>query len=368
MDISTEIAPPCPALNLGALCATLEPAPPQPGKIALCRIENNMKLSMAISSFIADVCAGKTNETPDAYRKKLRKLLCFLGDCEVEQITALDLDRFRAGLLAQVGKRNGAARSNAPLSVWYVRGVLQTCRQLFRWLHLRGTITCSPAHLVKLPKEPPKTPKPIDPATFDAILKAAAITGEEWERARNVAFLCLLRDSGGRLGGLLSARADNLRLEDCVLVTIEKGGQLHTLFFNPPAQAALRQWIVYRDQVHPRGDNLFIGVKGKSRGKALTRSAINNMLRKLAKAAGVEGERHNPHSFRHAFARDSIFGGADLSEVSQMMGHSTIKVTADYYARYLPVELKRRHSETSPGRQIELPDIHEGEGLPRAPE
>jgi len=318
-----------------------------------------MKLSAAITRFVADVCAGKTNETPETYRKKLHKLLDGLGDREVGRIRAGDLERFRASLLSQAGKRNGAARSEAPLSPWYIRGVLKTVRHLFRWLYDRRLVPRNPAAALKLPKEPPKNPKPIEPDTFDKLLQAASTLGEEWEHARNVAFLCLLRDSGGRLGGLLKAQIADLDLPAGVLVTMEKSGQLRTLLFNDPTRDALRAWLERRNLIHPRGEFLFIGGMGKSKGRGLTPSAVYNVLRRLAKMAGVEGQRYNPHSFRHAFARDSIMAGADLSEVSQLMGHSSIVVTADYYARYLPVELRKVHQRTSPGRQIKLPGMED---------
>jgi site-specific recombinase XerD len=307
-----------------------------------------MKLSTAIQRYTQSV----EGETRAAYAKKLNVLLGALGDIDVRNITLADLERFKCDLLA---RRVKAHMVEQPLSPWYIRGVLRTARQLFRWLYDRQLIRRNPAAQFKLPKEPPKNPKPIEADTFDKLLRAASITGDDWERARNVAFLCLMRDSGGRLGGLLKAQISDLNLEAGVLVTTEKSGQLRTLLFNGATRDALRAWLEHRNKIHPRGEFLFIGGWGKSLGKGLTPSAVYNMLKRLAKVAGVEGQRFNPHSFRHAFARDSIMAGADLSEVSQLMGHSSIVVTADYYARYLPAELRKVHQRTSPGRQIKLP-------------
>lgn len=305
-----------------------------------------MKLSMAIQRFIANA----DGETRTAYERKLSVMLRYLGDCDIASITPQYLERFKADLLSRQQKRHGKSVVIGKLSPFYIRGVLKTVRHFFHWLYDRQLIKRNPAAQLKLPREPAKTPKAIEPATFDALLHAASITGQPWERARNVAFLCLLRDSGGRLGGLLCAEVGDLSLDAGLLITREKAGQLRTLLFNEPTRCALGMWLDHRAKI-ARDDALFVG----RRGKALSRSAIYNILRKLAHAAGIEGERYNPHSFRHAFARDSIFAGADLSEVSQLMGHSSISVTADYYARYLPAELRRIHQRTSPGREIKLP-------------
>ena len=71
------------------------------------------------------------------------------------------------------------------------------------------------------------------------------------------------------------------------------------------------------------------------------------MLKRRAKQAGVKGHV-NPHSFRHAFARDYILSGGDLATLSQLMGHSSILVTKKYYARFNVKELQEKHARHSP--------------------
>jgi hypothetical protein len=89
---------------------------------------------------------------------------------------------------------------------------------------------------------------------------------------------------------------------------------------------------------------LFIG----QGGQGLSRSGAEKIWNRLAEAAGVENQRHNFHSFRHAFARDSIRAGADLSHVSQLMGHSSTAITSDYYLQYTHDELQEVHARVSP--------------------
>jgi site-specific recombinase XerD len=306
-----------------------------------------MLLSSAIDLFISSVCAGKQNETPTAYRVKLNRLLAFLGDLHIETIGAGDLERFRQALLTQSVKKRGALNVKAPLSVWYVRGVLRVVKHFFRWCADQGHLPGDIGGRLKIPKRPQVLPKAIDPAVFNKLLDAAAVGGDMWARARDVAFLCLLRDSGGRLSGLLKASIDDVDLYTCTLTVTEKG-KARVLFFHPVTRAALERWIEVRSSLPVRSVALFIG----RRGDGLSRSGVYGMLRRLAERAGVEGARVNPHSFRHAFARDSLRAGADLSEVSQLMGHSTIAVTGDYYARWLPSELQEVHKLTSPGASM----------------
>ena len=59
----------------------------------------------------------------------------------------------------------------------------------------------------------------------------------------------------------------------------------------------------------------------------------------------VDGER--------LFARDALKSRkADLSQVSRLMWHSSVRVTADYYARWDNAELKEVHRKASPGRRL----------------
>lgn len=304
-----------------------------------------MLLSAALDSFIASVCAGKANETPAAYRKKLKRLLVFLGNVPIESIQPADVERFRVSLLTQRVKRRGSVEVVEPLSVWYVRGVLRMVKYFFRWCAGSDLLPADVAVRVKLPKAVQVQPKAIDPATFDKLLDAAAISGDAWARSRNVAFLYLLRDTGARVSGLLTARVSDLDLQQSTLQVTEKGGKMRPVFFNETTRGALRRWLEVRSSLRVGSDALFIS----RYGGAFKYSGARWLLCRLAKAAGVEGERFNAHSFRHAFARDSLRAGADLSEVSQMMGHSSIVVTADSYARWLPNELQDVHRRTSPG-------------------
>ncbi len=63
---------------------------------------------------------------------------------------------------------------------------------------------------------------------------------------------------------------------------------------------------------------------------------------RLARDAGLPPVRL--HDLRHGAATLALAGGADLKTVSEMLGHSTITITADTYASVLP-EVARRSAE-----------------------
>jgi len=51
----------------------------------------------------------------------------------------------------------------------------------------------------------------------------------------------------------------------------------------------------------------------------------------------VEGLPHlTVHGLRHVFATLALSAGVDLKTTSEMLGHSTITITADVYSHVLP--------------------------------
>jgi site-specific recombinase XerD len=66
----------------------------------------------------------------------------------------------------------------------------------------------------------------------------------------------------------------------------------------------------------------------------------------LALAAGVENH-HNPHSWRHAFGRDTTLAGLPTATLQGLMGHSSIVVT-EIYARFKTNDLQAAHARFTP--------------------
>jgi integrase/recombinase XerD len=51
--------------------------------------------------------------------------------------------------------------------------------------------------------------------------------------------------------------------------------------------------------------------------------------------------------WRHAFARWYLLNGGDLSALSDLMGHSSVEVTRQFYAVFNREELRRKHDRHS---------------------
>jgi integrase len=79
-------------------------------------------------------------------------------------------------------------------------------------------------------------------------------------------------------------------------------------------------------------------------GSALHPEFVTRRFERLAREAGLPPIRL--HDLRHGAATLALAGGADLKTVSEMLGHSTITITADTYASVLP-EVAHRAAEAA---------------------
>lgn len=315
-----------------------------------------MLLQQLVFQFLAEVTPGNTNETRQAYHTKLSQLMRFVGsDIEAGTITRDTIEAFKLDLTSRTEKKRGHVMVQGKLSPFTIRTTMVTVRFLFSWACERGYIPNNPMQGVRIPKEPPAQPKPVQANVAVSMIESAAVTGKNWERARNVALLYFFRDTGCRVGGVHSANLRDLDLEAGRIPVIEKGNKERYVFLSPATVFALQIWIEQRSTMDIFCTNLFVS----KFGTPLTRSGIYHVFAHLAEVAKIES-RFNPHAFRHAFARDAIEAGLDLSRLSQIMGHASIDVTNRYYSRFNVEELRRAHNFFSPAsNMIQIPAVME---------
>jgi site-specific recombinase XerD len=120
------------------------------------------------------------------------------------------------------------------LSPYTIRTTLVTVRQLFKWALEKNHLPANPACNLHIPPVPAPDPKAVNDTCVEQLLKAAATTGPMVERIRNLALIYALRDTGGRVAGLSTARLEYLDLQHGRLEVLEKGDKRRVLYLNPP--------------------------------------------------------------------------------------------------------------------------------------
>lgn len=101
---------------------------------------------------------------------------------------------------------------------------------------------------------------------------------------------------------------------------------MRAVFTTKQARDALTRYLQIRANDNPF---LFTSLSGNSLGKVLSTNAIEEIVKKYSKLAGIS-KRVTPHTLRHSFATSLIQKGADIRAVQTLLGHSSITTTQIY--------------------------------------
>jgi site-specific recombinase XerD len=256
----------------------------------------------------------------------------------------------------------------------YSHGALAVCK----FLADRGALPCELAllrmHLRDaLPRAPAgRAPDVPDLRRLVGFFDAELPAGEPGSRAarerlnslRNAALLHLLFSTGARISELLALDANDLRDDDGRIAprvyVVGKGERRRAVFIRPHAQRALERYILARRAAFPGAQALFISHGPRGAGGRLGRVAawaiVTGAAQALADRLDAEGRRREarmlreatPHTFRHFVATWLLNEGAQLSEVSALLGHANTRITEQYYARHTDDRLQELHDQFAP--------------------
>ena len=294
----------------------------------------------AIEAFLEMAAAerGLARNTLDAYR---RDLACFAAHLAPSGVA-----------LAEAGTGSirdfVAAQRRAGVSARTAGRRLSCLRQFYRFLLTDGRREDDPTGPVESPALPRTLPGVLSEDEVGKLLAAAwpepgrpgVSLRREADGLRLRAMVELLYGGGLRVSELVSLPLHAVSAETHTLLVRGKGGKERLVPLGAPARRALDAYLAVRER-HLAGDApsrwLF---PSRAASGHLTRHRLAQMLKALARAAGIEPGRVSPHALRHAFASHLLAGGADLRAVQKMLGHADI-ATTEIYTHVLDERLRR---------------------------
>lgn len=255
----------------------------------------------------------------DAYMRDVSKFRDYtiIENLSISPVDA-QLDDFRQ-FLKWIGDLGLSARSQARL----VSGL----KAFYKYLIIENLVKQDPTELLEAPKIGLKLPEVLSIQEIDSMLDEIDLAKPQGHR--NKAMLEVLYSCGLRVSELVNLRKSYLMPDDGFVRVIGKGDKERLV---PIGQRALKEIDLYvsgtrihMDIQKGEEDILFLN----RRGRRLSRVMVFNVIKDLAKRAGVQ-KNISPHTFRHSFATHLIEGGADLRAVQDMLGHESITTTEIY--------------------------------------
>ncbi len=268
-----------------------------------------------------------------AYGRDVKRFLVWLEDRRLAELEIADLSDFVAWL---------TRFKLAPASM--ARNIVAV-KMFFRYLQLEGVVVDNKAELLGSQKLWQRVPEVVGPKQIDTFLTAPKKLEAFYLRDR--ALLEMLYATGCRASEISGLRVRDVYLKEKYCKCHGKGDKQRLVPLGKAAVDATQQYLDQQRSVlsairPAETDWLFLS-RG---GRRLRREAIWELVKKYAAIAGISANV-SPHTMRHSFATHLLAGGADLRQVQEMLGHSSI-ATTQIYTHVDQSRLKKIHQQFHP--------------------
>lgn len=202
---------------------------------------------------------------------------------------------------------------------------LSGIKNFLTWLDRQGIMHNAAISTVRSPKLPHKLPKPLQEKQAMRLLdEADLLIKNDWIGQRDRALFTLLYGCGLRIDEALSLNIKDMPRDRFIRV-IGKGNKERQV---PVIEMVTQTLDAYLEQCpFPQQPNraLFMGL----RGGRLNQGVAQKAMRDLRGTLGLP-ENATPHALRHSFATHLLQNGANLREIQELLGHSSLSTTQRY--------------------------------------
>jgi integrase/recombinase XerC len=259
------------------------------------------------------------------------------GRCVGAYLTFLQRHRGEAPSVAEMGEITAAElraylasrrKGEEALSARSLGQALSAIRMYHRWLDRRLGVANAQVGLVRGPRQPASTPRPIDEDQAKGMLVEAEADPDraEWAVARDRAVLTLLYGCGLRISEALSLTRAEAPLGDSLRI-VGKGSKTRIVPVLPAVRSAVDAYVAELPFALAPDEPLFRA----ARGGPLSPRHVQATVQRLRGRLGLP-KSATPHALRHSFATHLLGAGADLRSIQELLGHASLSTTQKYTA------------------------------------
>ena len=280
-------------------------------------VENSEKWNKTIAAYRTYIRLEKhlADNSVEAYTHDIVDFEHFIlrqFDVPPTKVEAYMIERYLAYLFDNERKKSSQAR------------ILSGIKSFYNYLLLNDKIESSPTEFVEAPKVSRHLPDVLTVEEIDLIINSIDMSKPKGRRDR--AMLELLYSCGLRVTELITLRICDLFFGEGYIRVVGKGNKQRLVPINATARERIMIYLDdRRERYHGNEDTLFLN----NRGGKLTRIMIFTIIREAVKRTGIQ-KQVSPHTFRHSFATHLLAGGANIRQIQEMLGHSSLATTQIY--------------------------------------
>ena len=220
--------------------------------------------------------------------------------------------------------------SEGGLSAASVNRELSSLRALWSWLMRNGYVKNDIFMRIGTLKTSRRLPAFVPQTRMESVLDDVreGMQADDFESRRDALIVLMFYTCGLRLAELVGIDRTDFSADYRTLKVLGKGDKERLV---PILEPVRRQIVAYIEQTpgpeicNSREKALFLS----SQGTRISRSTVYRIVRRELSRAGVQGKK-SPHVLRHTFATHLLNDGADMREIQELLGHTSLQATQVY--------------------------------------
>ncbi|MGZ3515136.1 MAG: tyrosine recombinase XerC [Thermodesulfobacteriota bacterium] len=239
------------------------------------------------------------------------------GKVEMEKVDRMAIRKYLS-FLHRKNKKSSIARK------------ISTLRSFFKYMVREQVIPSNPAKGVSTPKVEKTLPSTLTVDEAFRLMESPTTISEKPSEGskekglRDRAILELLYSSGLRVSELVGLNSNQLDLDLGIVRVMGKGRKERIVPVGVKAIEALEAYLEKRGMLEGE-EPIFVN----SLGGRLTARSVGRLMKRYTRHSGIF-RKVSPHSLRHTFATHLLDAGADIREIQEMLGHSSLSTTQRY--------------------------------------
>lgn len=203
-------------------------------------------------------------------------------------------------------------------------------RSLYKYMRRMGLIENDIFATVKSLRTQKRIPKFINEQDLVVVVDRvlSQLHSQEWIERRDALLILMLYTCGIRLAEIIAIDCDHFLDDFSSLKVRGKGDKERIIPIIKRVREEIKHYIAQNSDANiciSQEKALFLSTQG---GR-ISRSDVQRSVARLLRGCGVQG-KCSPHVLRHTFATHLLNDGADLREIQELMGHSSLRATQVY--------------------------------------